>query len=276
MQESQDKDVKKYAIDNINQIIQNGAIELKEGQQHPYHNQLSSDGTITKLIQQFKDYDNTDFKLKIANSFAYLFKALPLPPDIKKEIIELLKPAFIEELAFIAECSDNHDAILNGNYENNLFKYYSDTLEYLQLTYYLIKFGSNANKKRVALAVKDKVERFIIDDYLDEFIQEYSLIQRDLLKSEAEEVLSLIKTVEELIEQEGEFEEINAQKIWNRQKDDGKDDENDNEIDDDYEEDEEEQDNDNKEQYDEEIEKEKDNQMKDKKQEEDDDDNINQ
>ncbi|KAA6385427.1 MAG: hypothetical protein EZS28_019044 [Streblomastix strix] len=279
MQESQDKDVREYAIEIINHIIQNGAIELKEGQQHPYHNQLSSDGTITKLIQQFKDKNKDIIHFYIAQTFAYLFKALPLPPDIKKDIIEKFKPDEIEELAFIAECPDNHDAILDGNYENNLFQKENKSFYYLLLTHNLLQFGSNANKKRVALAVKDKVEIFIIDEFLDEFIQEYSWIQRDQIKSKAKEALSLIKTVEELIEQEGEFEEINAQKIWNRQKDDEEeDDENDNEIDYDDEEDEEEQDNDNREEYDEEIEKEKDNQMKDKKEEEeeDDDDDINQ
>ncbi|KAA6399944.1 MAG: hypothetical protein EZS28_004528 [Streblomastix strix] len=217
MQESSDKDVREEVSWIILNVIKLGAKELEEGQQHPFYQQLSSDGTISKLIQQFKNKKDKDIHDEIAQTIAYLFRTLPLPPDIRKDIIEKLKiDSDFDELAFTAECQDNHDAILNGNYENQIFKYESDALKYLQLIYHILKYGSNKNKKKVALAVKVKVERLLIDEYLDELIEKYYWNEQKIkeIKPKAKEVLSLIKTVEESIEYEGEFEEINSQNIW--------------------------------------------------------------
>jgi hypothetical protein len=47
--------------------------------------------TIPKLIQIFKDESNKDIHKNIIHVFAYLFKSLPLPLGIRKEVIEELK-----------------------------------------------------------------------------------------------------------------------------------------------------------------------------------------
>jgi hypothetical protein len=47
--------------------------------------------TIPKLIQLFKDKDYINMHENIAQSLACLFKTLPLPLEIRKDIIEELK-----------------------------------------------------------------------------------------------------------------------------------------------------------------------------------------
>jgi hypothetical protein len=70
-----------------------------------------NNGTITKLIQLFEDYENNEnIHENIAQSISCLFKSLPLPPEIRKYIIEELKrEEYLErinfdELALVAEC----------------------------------------------------------------------------------------------------------------------------------------------------------------------------
>ncbi|KAA6396794.1 MAG: hypothetical protein EZS28_007677 [Streblomastix strix] len=155
--ESEDEDIREKSVDIILKIIQTGANELKEGQQHP---------------------------------------TLPLPPEIRKDIIDELKIFDdIKELALIAECPDNHDEILEENFENELLKEDDEIISNLQITYNLLKFGSNSNKIKVALTTKDKVEELTDDEYLDKLIQEYYWIKRDQFKSKAKEVLTMITKI---------------------------------------------------------------------------------
>jgi hypothetical protein len=58
---------------------------------------------------------------------------------------------------------------LEESFENELLKSSFHSLYDLKLTYNLLKYGSNSNKIKVALAVKDKVEKFADDEYLEEF-----------------------------------------------------------------------------------------------------------
>ncbi|KAA6378351.1 MAG: hypothetical protein EZS28_026119 [Streblomastix strix] len=165
-----DKDVRDKSNGIILNIIKAGANELEEGQQHPYYNQLSSDGTISQLIQLYKNEDESIVQYSFEQTFAYLFRTLPLPPIIRKEIVDLLKiVSDFEQLAFLAESQENHDAILEENFESELLKSKFHTIDDLKLIYNLLKYGSNSNKIKVALAVKDKVEKFADDEYLEEF-----------------------------------------------------------------------------------------------------------
>ncbi|KAA6381677.1 MAG: putative NEK protein kinase, partial [Streblomastix strix] len=105
-----------------NKLFEMELKELKEGQKHPYHTQLSSDGVINKLIQMQHDKDKVDINYYIAQVIAYLFKAAALPPVNGKSIIDLLKVYRIKDLTFLAECKDNHDDILADDFEHQLFK----------------------------------------------------------------------------------------------------------------------------------------------------------
>ncbi|KAA6383927.1 MAG: hypothetical protein EZS28_020546 [Streblomastix strix] len=142
-------------------------------------------------------------------------KALPLPEDIIKEVIEaLFHQCNIEQISLLAESQDNHDVILSNQFEQELFKEELGgfQLECLCLSLNILRLGSYSNKKKVALSVKDKVIRLTIDEYIDELGEEYywddNILQE--IKSKAELAVQLIKSIEEEIEQEGDFEEING------------------------------------------------------------------
>ncbi|KAA6375713.1 MAG: hypothetical protein EZS28_028760 [Streblomastix strix] len=186
------------------------------------HEIIVSEGIIEKSSEYIKQKsegedigystDHEDEAKQILSAFAY--------PDKMKEIMKIGR---------IVQNRTNHDAILDGSFENDIFKYEYKSLNYLQLTYNLLKFGTNANKKKVALAVKEKVERLQINEYVNELINEYTLIKKDQLTSKTQEVIVLIKTIEESIEEEGEFEEINAHNIWNQTKEENNNDNDDEE-----------------------------------------------
>ncbi|KAA6384631.1 MAG: hypothetical protein EZS28_019842 [Streblomastix strix] len=150
---SEDYKVRKKSIEIILNIIKVGIEGLKEGEQHPYYQKLQSDQTIQKLIQLFKDEKDRDTINYIAQTLAHIFKARPLPTEIKNDIIEELKPCEIDELAFLSENRDE-------------------------------------NKKKVALAVKKKVIE--LTDYYQEEVKQkaqeiLSLIKNILSKEEEEE-----------------------------------------------------------------------------------------
>jgi hypothetical protein len=69
-----------------------------------------NNGTITKLIQLFEDKDNNNIHKNIAQSLSCLFKALPIPLEIRKDVIGELKwegyfkKINFDELSLLAEC----------------------------------------------------------------------------------------------------------------------------------------------------------------------------
>ncbi|KAA6384632.1 MAG: hypothetical protein EZS28_019843 [Streblomastix strix] len=118
-------DFVEYTRKSLNSIslikFKAGIKGLKVGEQHPYYQQLMDDGTIPKLIQIFKGEKDEDIHDYIAQTLAYLFKALLLPTEIKNDVIEQLKKEeYFDGLAILTENQDNHDAILANGYEKKL------------------------------------------------------------------------------------------------------------------------------------------------------------
>ncbi|KAA6397643.1 MAG: hypothetical protein EZS28_006832 [Streblomastix strix] len=208
----------------ISYIVKAELEELEDGAQNPLHQQLTDNGTILQLITIFKDKDNKPNHIveSIAEVLAYLFKALPLPQDIDKEIIKQLKNEInFNELALLAECPDNHKAILHDCYELELFNdedLIGFSLQQLNLVKNILKYGSFSNKKKVALAIKVKIENLInqSDIYFDDEEDDWDI----KVSKQAKQVLSLIISVEEQIEEQGEYEEMNATQINTKKNDD--------------------------------------------------------
>ncbi|KAA6355898.1 MAG: hypothetical protein EZS28_048575, partial [Streblomastix strix] len=75
-------------------------------------------------------------------------------------------------ISHLAECPDNHDAILANEFEKKLFEDDSCVIEYLQIAYFILYLGSEENKQRVANAVKDKVKRLADNKTLQELGKE--------------------------------------------------------------------------------------------------------
>ncbi|KAA6383217.1 MAG: hypothetical protein EZS28_021256 [Streblomastix strix] len=92
---------------------------------------------------------------------SYLYKAIPLPQELKFDIINELKQSNnFEILALIAECLENHDDILTDNYELQLFENGQYNVKYLTLAHPLLQYGTYQNKRKVALAIKCNVGMF--------------------------------------------------------------------------------------------------------------------
>ncbi|KAA6365743.1 MAG: hypothetical protein EZS28_038730 [Streblomastix strix] len=213
--DSKDQEVINDVVWIIYWIIKAENKELKEGQQHPSNQILTNDGTVANLIRIIQDKDKENIHHDIALIFSYIFKTLPLPEDIKKQVLQQLKyHDDFDEIAYLAECPENHDVILSDSFVNELFKEFReyDTLQYLRLTILLLQLGSNPNKKKVALSVKDKVIRLTIDEYVDQLDDKYNWDEDKIqeINSNSRQAVQLIKSIEEEIEQEGEFEEING------------------------------------------------------------------
>ncbi|KAA6400913.1 MAG: hypothetical protein EZS28_003557, partial [Streblomastix strix] len=103
--DSEYEDVREKAIKIISDIIEAGKEGLKDGQQHPYRQQLSDDGTIAKLISIFVDKKNHNIEYNLRKTLIYLFKAFPLPSEIRVDLIEYLKVVNdFNDLALLAEC----------------------------------------------------------------------------------------------------------------------------------------------------------------------------
>ncbi|KAA6375146.1 MAG: hypothetical protein EZS28_029328 [Streblomastix strix] len=134
MEKSNNENIRNKAEDIICNVVKPRLDGLKEGQQHQYHNQLQLDGTITKLVQLFKDEEDEYIHFEIALTISYLFKALPLPPEIKNNVIQKLKQNHIYELSLLSECPENHDAILANDFEKKLFQDDEYTLDFCLLS----------------------------------------------------------------------------------------------------------------------------------------------
>ncbi|KAA6387941.1 MAG: hypothetical protein EZS28_016532 [Streblomastix strix] len=62
---------------------------------------------------------------QIAQMLAYLFKSLPLPPEIRIKVIHQFKttnPPDFNELPLLAEYQENHDVTLANQFEMEFFK----------------------------------------------------------------------------------------------------------------------------------------------------------
>ncbi|KAA6392654.1 MAG: putative NEK protein kinase [Streblomastix strix] len=163
--ESEDKfGVRTKAIEIIKRIV--GIEGLKVGEQNIYLKVLTDDGTLAKLINSLKYDDKDDIHSDISQTLALLFKAAPLPKEISFKVMEQLNSQllFLISISHLAECPDNHDAILTNQFEKKLFEGDSNIIEYLQITYLILQLGSEENKQRVANAVKDKIQR--LTDYI--------------------------------------------------------------------------------------------------------------
>ncbi|KAA6358353.1 MAG: hypothetical protein EZS28_046120, partial [Streblomastix strix] len=114
-----DKVIDGRITDIIEMVIKPKPNTLKEGQQNPYLKQLINDGTVEKLSEIINnDNYSVFYHRKIAELIAYIFKAAPLPSDIKEKVVDQLRNGENDELCLLAECKDNHDAILTQTYQD--------------------------------------------------------------------------------------------------------------------------------------------------------------
>ncbi|KAA6403975.1 MAG: hypothetical protein EZS28_000501 [Streblomastix strix] len=218
---SEDKDVRDKTSQIIFNIITAVTKELKEGELHPYIHQLEKDGTIAKLKLHFKTEEDIYIHEYIAQILANLFKAHALPPDIKKEVIfELETSQDLDDIALLAENPYNHDIIFTKELEKKMFsdfQYPYQLDQYLQLALLFLKLGSDTIRKRITISHKEQIEILTKDKCLNEMIEDYQYWDeedRDKIMSKAQLIFPMIKKVEEQIEQDGEFEEINAKQTF--------------------------------------------------------------
>ncbi|KAA6392910.1 MAG: hypothetical protein EZS28_011565 [Streblomastix strix] len=106
--DSEDFEIIYSAIEIIANIIKIALNGLKEGEQHPYLIQLSEDGTVSKLIQIFKNEDYVSIEEDFAEIFAFLYKNTPLPKEIQEKVVKVLKTSQfgpqIDNLCLLSEC----------------------------------------------------------------------------------------------------------------------------------------------------------------------------
>ncbi|KAA6387724.1 MAG: putative NEK protein kinase, partial [Streblomastix strix] len=92
----------------IQNIIIQGLIGLKIGDQNPYLKPLIDDGTAEMLIKIMKDKEQFDIHWQTARNITRLYKAQQVPQLISKDVIkQLKKDNDFEGLSLIAECPDN-------------------------------------------------------------------------------------------------------------------------------------------------------------------------
>ncbi|KAA6372642.1 MAG: hypothetical protein EZS28_031831, partial [Streblomastix strix] len=137
-----------------------------------YHTEFINGGVINTAADDIKiDFENEHNQFGIITTCS----PHPLPEGIKKQVLQQLKDnLYFVYIAYLAECPENHDEILSNSFENQLFSEGDEyhTLQYLRLAVLLLQLGSNPNKKKVALSVKDKVIRLTIDEYVDQLDDE--------------------------------------------------------------------------------------------------------
>ncbi|KAA6392428.1 MAG: hypothetical protein EZS28_012044 [Streblomastix strix] len=194
--ESNDGDVRIMAIEIISNIIKAGLDGLKEGQQHPYRQQLTDDGTTPKLFVVFIKEKFENIRIKITHIFSYLYKAFPLPNEVRQDVIENMnKDENLKEVAFLAECPENVDTILINEFEKRFFQREKDSLLYLHLIKILLNNASDENARKIAITTKQKVVRLTNDKYLNEYEIVYVWPKKEILKAKAQELLVMINDV---------------------------------------------------------------------------------
>ncbi|KAA6371697.1 MAG: hypothetical protein EZS28_032776 [Streblomastix strix] len=77
----------------IQQLIYTVGYFEGEGNPNPLLKEMEKDGTLTKIIEIFKNdkYENKDINACAACSIGYLFKASPLPSEFGQSIISNLQ-----------------------------------------------------------------------------------------------------------------------------------------------------------------------------------------
>ncbi|KAA6370082.1 MAG: hypothetical protein EZS28_034391, partial [Streblomastix strix] len=213
------KNVRKTAMIILQTIISAGCQQLKVGELHPFLQPLLDDGTIAKLIELLKDREQAQIHIEIAKIMVQLFKALPLPADISQICIKKIKNTRYPDydgLALLAECPDNHNAILANNIEKDLFKDEFNTLESLHIAYSLLMFGTDSIKRKVSQAVKDKVKKLADDIYVHELGEVYQFIfdeqKKQEIKNIAQDVFAMIVDVDEQIKESQQTNEERKKK----------------------------------------------------------------
>ncbi|KAA6386602.1 MAG: hypothetical protein EZS28_017870, partial [Streblomastix strix] len=196
--QSEDVKVRKHAIEIIYNIIEAGEQGLKDGEYNPYLETLNDQGIIEKLILLLW-IENNEYNSRIfAKTLAHLFKAFPLPQEMKNDLIQKLKVGIDWfELTLLAECNDNHEAILANDFEMKIFEFNQYTNLQLVLIINLLRYGTQ-NLKSIISLVKEKVWKLIDDKELDEFgeKQNWNQIKKEEIKQKAKEILIIIWEIE--------------------------------------------------------------------------------
>ncbi|KAA6383103.1 MAG: putative kinase domain protein, partial [Streblomastix strix] len=228
IQDSDEKDTRGKACEIISEIIEAGINGLKEGEQHPFLKPLIDDGTVNKLIQALGNQNNgltgdktvisisslyeyktgtlDDVTAIIATFLAKLYKASPLPLNIKQEIIhELIYGKVIKynELLLLTECQENYDAILSNDFLKELSKdRYIKTLNYVRINYILMRIGSGKIKKKIARSVKEKIEELADDEKFNKLAEKEKIEGSEYqeIRMKIKEILMMITEIQRKVE----------------------------------------------------------------------------
>ncbi|KAA6382531.1 MAG: hypothetical protein EZS28_021941 [Streblomastix strix] len=172
---SADEDVVFIACRIFFGLFNIGMKYLQGREQHPLRQPLAYDGTIDELIKYFMEVGKGDIKQQIreviAQIIASLYKAYPLPQNSGPVIINQLKSIYINSQQYIellAECPDNHDMILDNDYELKILSYEDNLVPSLHLLLTLLLVRSERNNQIKIYALEDKVELLSYYSYLNE------------------------------------------------------------------------------------------------------------
>ncbi|KAA6359625.1 MAG: hypothetical protein EZS28_044848 [Streblomastix strix] len=179
----------------------------EQRKQNPFCQSLIDNGIVDKLIQHI-DSRRGNYNIQIAHLFAYLFKAAPLPSQIRKQVIDqLFEREDFDKLLLLAECRENQDDIIAndlGSQFNKDLGYFS-TIDIIHLINKILELGSNSNKAKIALATNKKL--YILTNDEEEKIRKKSI-----------KTMKIIVDIFEQVEEEGQFEDIDAISIHSKQK----------------------------------------------------------
>ncbi|KAA6378126.1 MAG: hypothetical protein EZS28_026346 [Streblomastix strix] len=234
--DSENEDVREDASWTIINIIQAGLEILNIGQQHPFLHQLMNDGTIAKFILLLNDKERQSDLDSIQEFLIDLFKAHQLPEEIKQQVIKTYKErSWFDQLAILAECEDNHDMILEDEFEKKLLEDFENHYEIIQQLHFIIPIlhlGSEENKKKVALQIKKKIKKLSNDKNIQKFAKKHLWKEKDKEKIsvQSKEILIIIKEIigdekDDDEEEEDEDDESESKKESETEESDEEDDE---------------------------------------------------
>ncbi|KAA6399971.1 MAG: hypothetical protein EZS28_004510 [Streblomastix strix] len=203
---SADEDVVFIARRILDGLFNIGMKYLQGGEQHPLRQPLAYDGTIDELIKYFIEVGKGDTKQQIreaiAQIIASLYKAYPLPQNSGPEIINQLKSIYNNSQQYIellADCPDNHDMILDNDYELKILSQEDNLVPSLHLLLTLLLVGSERNNQIMIYALKDKVKLLSYYSYLNEPKNKYGLglsnANKNDIKTQAQQVLLVMKLI---------------------------------------------------------------------------------
>ncbi|KAA6403771.1 MAG: hypothetical protein EZS28_000709 [Streblomastix strix] len=198
--DSQDVDIQNKALQIITSIIRTGLIDI--------------------LIQIFTNQFKWNIHYQIAQILAQIFKSLPLPVEIRSNVIQCLKIyEDIDNIALVAENQENHDAILENSFEKFILKNENKTFEYLRLIKFLLSFGSNQTKQKICEAVGEKIHRLSFDEYVNQLYQRmmWDNNQLEEVKARTSEINLMIESIDnqmnERIKEKNEKDDINVNNV---------------------------------------------------------------